>query len=70
VTWTNRDPFDHTVTAVDSLDINATPTGLFAGGPLAQGRIFRFTFTRPGTFFYECRIHFTEPGMHAQVVVQ
>ena len=26
VTWTNGDPFDHTVTAVDSLDINASPT--------------------------------------------
>ena len=70
VTWTNQDAFNHTVTAVDSLDINATPTGLFASGPLPQGGVFRFTFTKPGTYFYECQIHFMDPAMHAQVVVQ
>jgi plastocyanin len=70
VTSTNQDAFDHTVTAVDSLDINALTTGLFDSGALQQGRVFRFTFTRPGTYFYECRIHFLDPAMHAQVVVQ
>jgi plastocyanin len=70
VTWTNQDAFDHTVTAVDSPDINATPTGLFASGLLPQGGVFRFTFTKPGTYFYECRIHFMDPAMHAQVVVE
>ena len=70
VTWTNQDAFNHTVTAVDSLDINAAPTGLFTSGPLPQGGVFRYTFTKPGTVFYECQIHFMDPAMHAQVVVQ
>jgi plastocyanin len=70
VTWANQDAFDHTVTAVDSLDINATPTGLFDSGFMPQGDIFRYTFTKPGTFFYECLIHYTDPAMHAEVVVQ
>lgn len=69
VTWTNQDAFDHTVTAVDSLDINATPTGLFDSGFMPQGNTFRYTFTKPGTF-YECQIHFMDPAMHAGVVVQ
>jgi plastocyanin len=70
VTWTNEDAFDHTVTAVDSLDINATPTGLFDSGFMPQGNTFRYTFTKPGTFFYECQIHFMDAAMHADVVVQ
>jgi plastocyanin len=70
VTWINQDPFDHTVTAVDSLDTNAVATGLFDSGFLAQGSVFRYTFTKAGTYFYECRIHYMEAAMHAQVVVQ
>lgn len=70
VTWTNGDPFDHTVTAVDSLDINASPTGLFDSGHVPSGQVFRFTFSKPGTYFYECQIHFMDPAMHAEVVVQ
>lgn len=70
VTWTNSDPFEHTVTAVDSLDINASPTGLFDSGPLLQGQGLRFTFSKPGTYFYECQIHYTDPAMHAEVIVQ
>ena len=70
VTWTNSDPFEHTVTAVDSLDINASPTGLFDSGHLLQGQGFRYTFSKPGTYYYECQIHYTEPAMHAEVIVQ
>ena len=70
MTWTNYDPFEHTVTAVDSLDINATPTGLFDSGAIAQGAVFRYTFSKPGTFYYECQIHFMEPAMHAEVIVE
>lgn len=70
VTWANQDAFGHTVTAVDSLDINATPTGLFSSGSMPQGATFRYTFTKPGTFFYECQIHYLDAAMHAEVVVQ
>jgi plastocyanin len=70
VVWTNNDPYSHTVTAVDSLDLNATPTGLFNSGYIAGGHTFRYTFTTPGTFFYECQIHYLDPAMHAQVIVQ
>ena len=70
VVWTNNDAFSHTVTAVDSLGLNATPTGLFNSGPIAGGQTFRYTFTTPGTFFYECQIHRLDPAMHAEVIVQ
>jgi len=70
VVWTNNDSTSHTVTAVDSLDLNATPTGLFDSGPIAGGHAFRHTFTTPGTFFYECQIHSLAAAMHAEVVVQ
>jgi len=70
VVWTNNDSVSHTVTAVDSLDLNATPTGLFNSGPIAGGQRFRYTFTTPGTFFYECQIHSDLAAMHAQVIVQ
>jgi plastocyanin len=70
VVWTNNDAVHHTVTSVDGLDVNATPTGLFDSGSLGIGQTFSFTFTNPGTFFYECRIHSGDASMHAQVIVQ
>jgi len=70
VWWTNNDLVGHTVTAVDSLDLGATPTGLFDSGPIAVGQVFHFTFGKPGTYFYECRFHSTEAAMHAEVIVQ
>lgn len=70
VVWTNNDSTNNTVTAVDSLDLNATPTGLFDSGPIAGGHTFRYTITTPGTFFYECQIHNLTAAMHAEVVVQ
>ena len=69
VVWTNNDPVSHTVTAVDSLNLNAVPTGLFNSGPIASGNTFHFTFTALGTFFYRCQIHSLTPAMHAQVNV-
>jgi len=70
VVWTNNDPVNHTVTAVDSLDLDATPTGLFNSGPIASGHTFRYTFGTLGTFFYECQIHSLDAAMHAEVIVQ
>lgn len=70
VVWTNQDPVNHTVTSVDSLDLDATPTGLFDSGPIAKDHTFSYTFTTPGAFFYECAIHSDQAAMHAQVNVQ
>jgi len=72
VRWTNHDPVlvSHTVASVNSLDLNATLTGLFASGPIASGHTFSYTFTTPGTFFYECQIHVLNAAMHAEVIVQ
>ncbi len=70
VLWTNNDSVSHTVTAVDSLALDATPTGLFDGGPLANGQSFEYAFTTPGTYYYECTIHSDEAAMHAQVIVE
>lgn len=70
VVWTNGDPASHTVTAVDGLAVGAALTGLFDSGPLASGQTFSFTFSKPGTYFYECAIHRSDPAMHAEVVVQ
>ncbi len=70
VTWTNADSSPHTVTSADSMSVNAKTTGLFDSGSLASGKSFSFTFTRPGTYFYECTIHFTMPSMHGKIVVK
>ena len=70
VVWTNNDSVSHTVTAVDSLDLNATPTGLFNGEPAANGGSFQHLFTRPGTYYYECTIHRGLAAMHAAVIVK
>ena len=72
VRWTNHDSVlvSHTVTSVDSLDLTATPTGLFNSGRIASGHTFSYSFTTPGTFFYECQIHVLEAAMHAEVIVQ
>jgi len=70
VRWTNNDSVGHTVTAVDGLNLSATPTGLFDSRLLAPGHTFQVTFTKPGTFFYECTIHSDLPALHAEVIVQ
>lgn len=48
VTWTNDDPFNHTVTADD---------GSFNSGVVAPGDSFSFTFDTPGNYLYYCSIH-------------
>ncbi len=70
VTWTNKDPVPHDVTSANNISTSATPTNLFTSGTLSQGQSFSFTFTKPGTYFYECKIHFSLPAMHAKVVVK
>ena len=70
VTWTNNDSAPHTVTSASSMSTSATRTGLFDSGTLNPGQTFSFTFAKPGTYFYECTIHFAMPSMHAKVVVK
>ncbi len=62
ITWTNEDNFEHTVTS----GTRGNPTGLFDEGVPAGGS-FSFTFEKPGTYEYYCRIH---NRMHGTVIVQ
>jgi plastocyanin len=48
VTWTNKDSYNHTVTAKN---------GEFDSGNMASGGTFSFTFSKEGTYEYICGIH-------------
>ena len=52
VVWTNKDPFPHTATAA----------GAFDSKSIAEGRSWRFTAKRAGTFPYICTLHSTMKG--------
>ncbi len=76
VIWTNEDAeVKHTVTSgkpgdrgVPGLD-NAKPDkpdGVFDGTVADAGDTFEFTFEKPGTFAYFCRVH---PAMTATITV-
>lgn len=60
VTWVNKDGDAHTVTGV-----GAKP--LFGSQPLDTGDSFSFTFEKPGSYAYFCKIH---PSMKGTVIVQ
>jgi plastocyanin len=70
VTWKNDDSTPHTVTSTDGGSTSASTTGLFDSGQLAQGGSFSFTFTKAGTYHYECTIHASMASMHATIVVK
>ena len=57
VTWVNKDPFPHTVTA----------KGAFDSGSMAAGASYKFTPKSAGTFDYICTLH---PNMKARLVVK
>jgi amicyanin len=57
VTWKNSDSLPHTVTGDSD-----TP----ASGYLIQGQTYSFTFIKPGTYSYHCKIH---PYMKGTVTV-
>jgi plastocyanin len=57
VTWTNRDPFPHTVTA----------PGVFDSGTIPAGARWSFTARAAGTYDYICTLH---PNMRARLVVR
>ena len=52
VTWINKDPFPHTVTAA----------GAFDSGSIAAGKSWRFTARKAGTFGYVCTLHSNMKG--------
>ena len=58
VTWTNNDPLEHSVTAVDRS---------FDSGLIKSGGTWRYTFTRPGTYQFSCQPH---PFMKGVVIVK
>jgi plastocyanin len=58
VTWTNTDPFDHSI---------QSDNGTFNSDDLPQGKSFTAMFTTPGTYAYICGIH---NNMKGTVVVQ
>ena len=58
VTWTNRDPAEHTVTHEG---------GGFDSGTMAAEGTFTRKFDRPGEYRYICALH---PGMKGTVVVR
>ena len=70
VTWTNKDSVPHDVTSTDGPGISANTTSTFASGTMSTGQTFSFTFSKAGTYFYECSIHAGELSMHAKVVVK
>ncbi len=57
VTWVNRDSVEHTITATDAS---------FNSGNIETSGMFNWTFTKPGTYQYQCLIH---PSMVGKVVV-
>jgi plastocyanin len=69
VTWTDHDPFGHSVTsdtgAFDSSPSNCSPTQS-TGCLQPNGGTFSFTFSSPGTFTYHCRVH---SFMHGTIIV-
>jgi Copper binding proteins, plastocyanin/azurin family len=58
VQWTNNDPLQHSVTAVDKS---------FNSGLIDPGKSFRHTFTKAGTYSYYCMPH---PFMKGVIVVK
>ena len=70
VTWTNNDTVVHNVQSTNGPGLTAATTSTFASKLLNPGQSFSFTFTKAGTYSYECTIHKTLPAMHAVVVVK
>jgi plastocyanin len=64
VTWTNEDPYQHTVTS----GTPGAPDGKFDSGLIGQNATFSYKFDTKGTFNYYCRPH--QQVMKGTVTVQ
>jgi plastocyanin len=53
VTWINKDPFPHTVTATD---------GKFDSHPIAPDGSWTYVARKPGEYDYVCTLHVTMKG--------
>lgn len=60
VTWTNRDSAPHAIVS------GTGSSETFSSDTLPTGRVYSYTFTRPGTYPYHCSIH---PSMTGTIVV-
>jgi len=60
VTWQNADDVPHTATSMDDPQV-------FDSGPLDTDDKFSFTFSKPGTYNYYCKVH---PHMKGVVTVK
>lgn len=60
VTWVNRDQVAHNVRQVES--------EFLSPDSMEPGQAFSYTFTRPGTFRYQCTFH--HPDMNGVVIVE
>lgn len=75
VTWTNRDPAGHTVTATDESQWGTEGSGDDASKWLQNGQSWSWTFTQPGTYKYYCKPHASQAsggeyhGMTGTIVV-
>lgn len=56
ITWVNEDSVVHTVVS-----------DIFRSSNLNQGDVFKYTFTKQGTYNYRCSIH---PSMMGKIIVQ
>lgn len=66
VTWRNGDAVAHNVKkSADAVDFGA-PFGIDSD-KFGPGKTYSFTFTKPGTYLYQCTIH---AGMTGQVEVR
>ncbi|MBI4147999.1 cupredoxin family copper-binding protein [Candidatus Woesearchaeota archaeon] len=60
ITWTNQDDALHTVSTTDGPES-------FDSGNLAKGQTFRKTFTKAGSYSYQCNNH---PSMKGSITVK
>jgi plastocyanin len=60
VTWKNVDDVPHTATSRDDPQV-------FDSGPLDTDDTFSFTFSKPGTYAYYCKVH---PHMRGVITVK
>jgi len=59
VTWTNQDPFSHTITSDSGSELNSEKFG--------KGETYSHTFNTAGTYEYHCAPH---PVMKGKIIVE
>jgi plastocyanin len=64
LTWTNMDPFNHTVTS----GAPGSPDGKFDSGNIGSNGTYSHKFDTAGTYNYYCKIHGS--AMTGTVIVQ